>query len=58
LAYRSRGDPEGRNSILLDTGFIFLLKRWLALDAAVGTVVAGRGPDYVFRTGATVLLGR
>jgi hypothetical protein len=58
LAYKSRGSPEDRNTIVLDTGFIFLLRRWLALDAAVGTALAGRGPEYVFRTGLTVRLGR
>jgi hypothetical protein len=42
----------------LDTGMIYLLTRRVSLDAALGTTLAGRGPDYVLRAGLSLRLGR
>jgi hypothetical protein len=37
---------------------IYLLTRRVALDAAVETTLTGQGPDYAFRAGFSVRLGR
>jgi len=50
-----RGD---RSSLGFDTGATYLVSRRIAVDAAVGTALTGRGPDYVVRTGVSVLFGR
>lgn len=58
LFFASRGERDGRDSLGLDTGVIYLLTRQIALDAAVVTTLTGRGPDYAFRAGSSVRFGR
>lgn len=58
LVFTSRGDRDGRNTLGFDTGVVYLLTRRLALDAAVGTSLTGRGPEYFFRAGSSVRFGR
>jgi hypothetical protein len=50
-----RGD---RSSLGFDTGATYIMTRRIAVDAAVGTALTGRAPDYVVRTGVSVLFGR
>jgi outer membrane putative beta-barrel porin/alpha-amylase len=58
LFFASRDERDGRDSLGIDGGLVFLLTRWLALDAAVGTSLRGRVPDYVVRAGVSVRFGR
>ncbi|HEV8440956.1 MAG TPA: transporter [Methylomirabilota bacterium] len=58
LFFASRDRRDGRDNVGFDTGVLFLLTRALAADAAVGTLLGGRGPDYVFRAGLSLRLGR
>jgi hypothetical protein len=48
----------GRGQLGLDTGLMYFVTNYLALDAAVFTTVAGAGPDVAFRAGFSVLFGR
>src|SRR5262245_28636669 len=57
LFFASPAEHGDRNSLGFDTGAVYLLTRRLALDAAVGTTLTGRGPDYVMRAGLSVLFG-
>jgi len=58
IFYASREERDGRYAVGFNTGLVFLLRRRLALDAAVATTLAGRGPDYAVRTGISLRWGR
>ena len=58
LFFASRGEREGRDTLGLDAGAVYLLTSRLALDVAVVTTLTGRGPDYAVRAGASVRVGR
>ena len=57
-SFGSSPEPGGRAFVGAGVGAIWVVHRRLALDAAVDTLVAGRGPEFGFRIGATLLLGR
>ena len=58
LFFGSREARDGRHTLGLDAGLIYLLSRRVALDAGVETSLNGQGPDIAFRAGLTVRLGR
>ncbi len=58
LVFASRGERDGRDSLGLNVGLVYLLTRRLALDFAGGTGLIGRGPEYVFRAGGSARFGR
>src|SRR5262245_36178181 len=55
LLFNSRGEEGGREHVAVNVGFVYRLTRNLAIDAGFQTSVAGSGPDYVARTGLSVL---
>jgi hypothetical protein len=55
LLFNSRQEEEGREYFAVNVGLVYRLTRNLAIDAGFQTLVAGRGPDYVARTGLSVL---
>jgi hypothetical protein len=57
LVYLSRGETGGRSLVASNTGLVYKLTERIALDAAIQASLAGKGPDYVVRTGASVLFG-
>jgi hypothetical protein len=58
VVYTSREERRGRDALLLDAGLVYKLTRWLAVDAAASTSLAGVIPDYAFVAGFTVRFGR
>jgi len=58
LFYASAGQRDGRYVFGLDTGLTYLVARWLALDAAVTTALAGRGPDVAVQAGISMRFGK
>ncbi len=58
VTYASREARNARAAVGLNTGTIYLVTKDVALDVAVGTSLAGPGPDYAFRAGASVRFGR
>ncbi len=58
LFFASRRERDGRDALGLDAGFVYLLTRRIALDAAAGTSLTGRGPEYFFRAGGSARFGR
>lgn len=58
VVYTSREEWRGRDALLLDAGLVYKLTRWLAVDAAASTSLAGVVPDYAFVAGFTVRFGR
>ncbi len=58
LFFASREERDRRHTLGLDAGVIYLLTQRVALDAAVETTLTGQGPDYAFRAGFSVRLGR
>jgi hypothetical protein len=55
LLFNSRDEHDGREHFAVNVGLVYRLTRNLAIDAGFQTSVAGRGPDYVARTGLSVL---
>ena len=55
--FASSPERGERGFVGIGAGAIWAVHRRIALDAAVDTIVAGRGPDFGFRLGATLLLG-
>ena len=49
---------DGRDTLGLDAGVIYFLTRRVALDAAVAAAFRGKGPDYAFRAGFSLRIGR
>jgi opacity protein-like surface antigen len=58
LTYASRQERDKRDTVGLNAGVIYLLTKNVALDAAVGTSLAGPGPDYAIMAGVSVRFGR
>lgn len=57
LFFFSRDERDGRNRFGADAGMIFRLTPNLAVDAALETTLAGRGPDYTVRAGLSRRFG-
>jgi len=55
LLFNSRDERAGREQLAGNVGLVYRLTRSLAVDAGVQTSLRGRGPDYVVRTGLSVL---
>ena len=55
MLYNSPDERGGRGMLAVNVGLIYRLTRRLAIDAAIQTSLAGQGPDYVVRTGLSVL---
>ena len=58
VTYASRAAWDARDVVGLNTGLIYLLTQDVALDVAVGTSLAGPGPDYAVKAGVSVRFGR
>jgi len=56
--FNTREERDGRDRLGADAGVVWKVARWLAVDLAVATTLAGRGPDHAVRSGVSVLLGR
>lgn len=56
--FASAAESGARDAAGFDAGVQFFVTRYLALDAAGQTALAGRGPDYAFRAGLSVRFGR
>ena len=55
LLFNSRSERAGREHLAANVGLVYRLTGSLAVDAGVQSSVIGRGPDYVVRTGLSVL---
>jgi Putative MetA-pathway of phenol degradation len=55
LLFSSRNERDGRDQLAINVGLVYRLTRALAVDAGVQTSLVGQGPDYVVRTGLSVL---
>jgi hypothetical protein len=58
IAFASRGERDGRDAVNVDAGVVYRVTKRIALDAAVQTSLAGIGPDWALRAGATFRFGR
>lgn len=58
LLLASRDERDGRGSVAINVGLVYLVTPRLAVDAGIQTSLFGNGPDYVFRTGLTARFGR
>lgn len=56
--FASRDEREGHDTVGLDAGLVYLVTRWVALDAAAEMTLNRHRPDYALRTGLSLLLGR
>jgi hypothetical protein len=55
LLFNTKSERDGREQLAVNVGLVYRLTRDLAIDAGVQTSLAGQGPDYVVRTGLSVL---
>ena len=55
VLFNSRGEHGGRLQFAVNAGLVYRLTPTLAVDAGVQTSLVGQGPDYVVRTGLSVL---
>ena len=55
VLFNSRDAHGGRLQFAVNAGLIYRLTPRLAVDAGVQTSLVGQGPDYVVRTGLSVL---
>ena len=55
LLFNTREERNGRDQLAVNVGVVYRLTRTLAIDAGVQTSLVGQGPDYVVRTGLSVL---
>jgi hypothetical protein len=55
LLLNSRTERDGRGQVAINTGIVYRVMPNLAVDAGLQTSLAGQGPDYVVRTGVSVL---
>jgi hypothetical protein len=58
MAYASRAERRGRDSVLVDLGAVWRATRNVALDASAVTSLAGTGPDWAVRAGVSLRFGR
>ncbi|MBI4635178.1 MAG: transporter [Candidatus Rokubacteria bacterium] len=58
IFFASRDERDSRERVGLDAGIVWRLERFLAIDAAATTSLAGPVPDFTLRTGVSVRLGR
>jgi Putative MetA-pathway of phenol degradation len=58
LFYKSRGQRDEGQQLAINTGLVYRVTPTFAVDAGVQTSLFGQGPDYVIRTGLSVLFGR
>lgn len=58
LVFASRAERDARNAVGLNAGIIYLVTKDLAFDGAMGTSLAGPGPDYAVTAGLSVRFGR
>jgi hypothetical protein len=57
LFFFSRDERDGHHRFGTDVGLLYRLTSHLAVDAAVETTLAGRGPDYAVRAGLSTRFG-
>jgi len=57
IFFNSRQEHGGRDLLGVDAGATYLLTPRLAVDLAAQTSLHGQGPDWVVRTGLSVLFG-
>ena len=57
IFYFSRAERDGDDLVGATVGAVYALTRNLAIDGAVITTLAGRGPDYRLRAGLTISFG-
>jgi Putative MetA-pathway of phenol degradation len=55
VLYNSPAERGGRGQLAVNVGLVYRLTPRLAVDAGIQTSLAGQGPDYVIRTGLSVL---
>jgi hypothetical protein len=55
LLFNSPAERGERSQFAINVGLVYRLTRALAIDAGIQTSLAGQGPDYVVRTGLSVL---
>jgi hypothetical protein len=55
LLFNTRDERDGGDALALNVGIVYRLTRRLAIDAGVQTSLVGQAPDYVLRTGLSVL---
>jgi hypothetical protein len=58
LVYQSAAERGDRDAFGADFGVTLMLTRRLAVDAAAGATLVGKGPDYAFRVGFSTRFGR
>jgi hypothetical protein len=58
LFFFSQEERKGRHQFGTDAGLVYLVTPTIALDVAVQASLAGGGPDYAVRAGATFRFGR
>jgi hypothetical protein len=56
IFYTSPGERDGNDLVGASAGVSYKLTRDFAIDAAVITTLAGRGPDYRVQAGMTIRL--
>ena len=57
IFFNSRQERGGRDLLGVDAGAVYLVTRRIAVDLAAQTSLHGPGPDWVVRTGVSVLFG-
>ncbi|HEY3066633.1 MAG TPA: transporter [Methylomirabilota bacterium] len=57
IFYNSPKEHAGRDLLGFDAGAVYLLSPRIAVDVGAQTSLHGRGPDWVVRTGVSVLFG-
>ena len=55
MLFNSADERGGRGLLAVNVGLVYRLTRRLAIDVGIQTSLAGQGPDYVVRTGLSVL---
>lgn len=53
--FNSAEERGGRGQFAINVGLVYRLTQSLAIDAGIQTSLAGQGPDYIVRTGLSVL---
>ena len=55
LLFSTRDERDGREQLSAQIGLVYRLTREIAVDAGFQTSLVGQAPDYVVRTGLSVL---